>query len=263
MNELIISYRVEFKKIKNSFAIWLVVLGAAFIPFFFLLNIIYQWKDYLPHAGVNPWNEYFRKGFNGVHFFFLPLLIVLLIALLLNIEHKSNTWKHIFVLPISKTKIFFSKYLILISLILMFYTLMLIFFLSGGLLLSLWKSEFNFLIFKPTYFYHSVESGIGSFMVKSFISVLGLMAIHFWLSFRLKNLFLNIGIGLAGAVIAVSMFIGHWESIIYLPYASPLLMCNFIPDAHRYLSDFLINSLICFVIIFILSYIDFTRIFKG
>ncbi len=263
MKELIIAYQVELIKIKNSFALWLVVLGAAFIPFFFILNIIYQWKDYLPKSGENPWNEYFRKGFNGVHFIFLPLLIVLLIALLLNIEHKSNTWKHIFVLPISKTKIFLSKYLVLISLVLIFYFLMLIFFLSGGLLLSLWKSEFNFLIFKPSYYYNSVPSGIASFIVKSFISVLGIIAIHFWLSFRLKNLILNIGIGLAGVVIAVSMYIGHWESIIYLPYASTVLMCNFTPDAHKYLSDFHIVSLICFLVIFVLSYIDFSKRFKG
>lgn len=263
MKELLISYRVELTKIKNSFALWLVVLGAAFIPFFFVLNIIYQWKDYLPKAGENPWHEYFRKGFNGVHFLFLPLLIVLLIALLLNIEHKSNTWKHIFVLPVSKAKLFLAKYLVLITLILIFYFLMLIFFLTGGLLLGFWKSEFNFLLFKPSYFYNSVQSGIASFIIKSFISVLGLIAIHFWLSFRLKNIFLNIGIGLAGVVIAVSMYIGHWESISYLPYASTVLMCNFTPDAHKYLSDFHIVSLICFLVIFVLSYFDFTRIFKG
>ena len=65
--------------------------------------------------------------------------------------------------------------------------------------------------------------------VKSFISTLAIVAIHFWLSFRLKNLFLNIGIGLAGVVVAVSMYIPHWPSIIYLPYAFPVLMCNFIP----------------------------------
>lgn len=263
MKDLIISLKVELTKIKNSFALWLVITGAAFIPFFLLLNIIYQSKDYLPEPGVNPWNEYFRRGFNGVHFFFLPLLIVLLIALLLNIEHKSNTWKHIFVQPISKTKIFLSKYLVLISLILMFYFLMLFFFLSGGVLLSLWKSEFNFLIFRPSYFYNSVQSGIASFIIKSFISVLGLIAIHFWLSFRVKNLFLNIGIGLAGVVIAVSMYIGHWESIKYLPYAYPVLMCNFTPDADSFLSDFHIISLIFFGAIFVLSYFDFTRIFKG
>ena len=263
MKEFIISFRVELIKIKNSFALWLVVLGALFIPVFFVLNNIYQWKDYLPKPGVNPWNDYFRKGFNGVHFIFLPLLIVLLVALLLNIEHKSNTWKHIFVLPISKTKIFLSKYLVFLSLIVMFYCLMILFFLSGGVLLSLWKSEFNFSIFKPSYMFHSVESGIPSYIIRSFISSLGIIAIHFWLSFRLKNLFLNIGIGLAGVVIAVSMFIGNWTSIIYLPYAYPVLMCNFTPDAHHFLSVFHINSLICFFGISLFSYMDFSRKFKG
>jgi hypothetical protein len=100
-------------------------------------------------------------------------------------------------------------------------------------------------------------------MLKSFISVLGLIAIHFWLSFRLKNVFLNIGIGLAGVVIALSMYLGHWGSIIYLPYASTVLMCNFTPDAHKYLSDFHIVSLICFLVIFVLSYLDFSKRFKG
>jgi lantibiotic transport system permease protein len=263
MKDLITSFRVELTKIKSSFALWLVVLGAAFIPVFFILNIFYQWKDYLPKTGENPWNEYFRKGFNGVHFFFLPLLIVLLIALLLNIEHKSNTWKHIFVLPISKTKLFLSKYLVLICLIIVFYCLLLFFFLSGGVILSLWKSDFNFLMFKPFYYYNSVGSGIASYILKSFIAVLGIIAIHFWLSFRIKNIFLIIGIGLAGVVIAVSMYIGHWGSIIYLPYASPVLMCNFIPDAHNFLSAFQINSLIVFFVVSILSYIDFSRVFKG
>ena len=263
MKELLISYRVELIKIKNSFALWLVFLGAAFIPFFFVLNIIYQWKDYMPVVGENPWNEYFRRGFNGVHFLFLPLLIVLLIALLLNIEHKSNTWKHIFVLPISKSLIFLSKYMVLISLITLFYALLIVFFLMGGALLGLWKNEFNFLIFKPSYFYNAVRSGIAAFIAKSFISVLGLIAIHFWLSFRLKNLFMNIGIGLAGMVIAVSMYIGHWESIIYFPYASPVLMCNFTPDPHKFLSGFQIVSLTCFLFFFALSYLDFVKKFKG
>ncbi len=140
---------------------------------------------------------------------------------------------------------------------------MLGFFMAGGVLLSLWNKEFNFLIFKPSYFYHSVQSGIAPYILKSFISILGIIAIHFWLSFRLKNLFLNIGIGLAGVVIAVSMYIGHWESISYMPYAYPVLMCNFTPDAHSFLSDFHINSLICFFVISLLSYIDFSKRFKG
>ena len=263
MKEFIITFRAELIKIKNSFALWLIVLGSAFIPVFFLLHHFYEWERYLPKPGENPWFEYFRKGFNGVHFVLLPLLVVLLVGLVLNIEHKSNTWKHIFVLPVSKTKIYFSKYLLLLSLIILFYGLLLIFFFSCAFILSLWKSEFNFQLFKPFYLYHSVQSEIAGYVVKSFISILGITAIHFWLSFRLKNLFVNIGIGLAGVVLAISMYIGHWQSMIYFPYAFPSLMCNFVPDPHHFLSDFHIHSLICFFAISILSYIDFTKKFNG
>ncbi len=51
--------------------------------------------------------------------------------------------------------------------------------------------------------------------------------------------------------------------IIYLPYAVPVLMCNLIPDMHHFLSNFQVNSLLFFSVIFFLSYFDFTRGFKG
>jgi len=262
MQTFLINYRVELVKLKNSFAIWLVILGAAFIPFFFFLNHIYEWKDYLPKRGENPWNEYFRKAFNGVHFTFLPLLIVLLITLLLNIEHKSNTWKHILTLPVSKATIFFSKYLVLLTLMFLFYVLLITFLLSGGIFLSLWKTEFNFLKYSPSYFHGSIHSDIATFIIRSFISTFAIVSIHFWLSFRLKNLFPNILIGLAGVVVAVSIYIPHWPSIIYWPYAFPVLMCNFIPGTNL-LSNFHLNSLIYFLVLFVLSYHDFTKKFKG
>lgn len=263
MTNYILSFRSELTKIKNSFALWLVILGAAFIPFFLMVNYIYQWKKYLPAAGVNPWHEYLRNGFNSVHFTFLPLLIVLLVTLLFNIEHKSNSWKHLFVQPVSKTRIFFSKYLVLILLVILFYVLTVFFFLSGGALLSLWKSEFNFFRYSPSYYYQSVQSGIASYILRSFISTTGIIAIHFWLSFRIKNLFLNIGIGLAGLIIAVSMVIGNWDSVIYMPYAFPVLMCNYTPAVNAFLSAFQIHGLIFSLVVSVLSYIDFSKLFKG
>lgn len=263
MRDFILIFRSELAKIKNSFALWLVILGAAFIPFFLMVNYFYRWENYLPATGVNPWGEYLRNGFNSVHFTFLPLLIVLLVTLLLNVEHKSNSWKHLFLQPVSKTSIFFSKYLVLLSLVTVFYMLTVVFFLSGGSLLGLWKSEFGFFRYTPSYSYHSIESGISSYIIRSFISTLGIIAIHFWLSFRLKNLFLNIGIGLAGLIIAVTMVISNWGSVIYIPYAYPVLMCNFTPAANAFLSGFHINGLIFFMAISILSYFDFSGVFKG
>jgi len=266
MKELIAVYRAEFIKIKNSFAFWLVILGAVFIPILFVSNILYQWRDYVHYLIVenpNPWNEYSRKLFNGVHFTFLPLLIVLIIALVFNIEHKSNTWKHIFVLPVSKTKIFIGKYLVLLTLVLLFYCLLFIFYLSGGYMLGIWKPEFGFLNYFPSYAHENVQTNILIYISRSFITVLALFAIHFWLSFRLKNLFATIGIGLGGVVLTIGMYISHWHSLIYIPYGSPVLMCNFVPQIGHFLTDFQANSLIYFSIILILSYLDFVRFFRG
>src|SRR5258706_9945724 len=134
MKELLVVYRTELIKTKNSFATRLVILGAVFIPAFFVSNIFYHWRDYVHYLvaeNPNPWNEYSRKLFNGVHFTFLPLLIVLITALVFNIEHKSNTWKHIFVLPVSKAKIFIGKYLVLLTLVLLLYCILFISYLLG------------------------------------------------------------------------------------------------------------------------------------
>ena len=266
MKELFVVYRTELIKIKNSFALWLVILGALFIPAFFVGTIFYHWKDYIHYLTIenpNPWNEYSRKLFNGVHFTFLPLLIVLLISLLFNIEHKSNTWKHVFVLPISKVKIFIAKYLALLTLLVLLYCLLFIFYLAGGYLLGLWKSEFGFLNYSPSYAYENVQTNIIAYISRSFLTVLAVVAIHFWLSYRVKNLFSTIGIGLGGVVLTIGMYISHWDSLIYMPYGLPILMCNFTPQLNHFLTDFQANSLIYFVLVFIASFFDFVKFFKG
>ena len=266
MQELLVVYRTELIKTKKSFASWLVILGAVFIPVFFVSNIFYHWRDYVHYLVVenlNPWNEYSRKLFNGVHFTFLPLLIVLITALVFNIEHKSNTWKHIFVLPVSKTKIFIGKYLVLLTLVLLLYCMLFIFYLLGGYMLGIWKAEFGFLNHSPSYAYEHAQTNIVTYISRSFITVLAILAIHFWLSFRLKNLFSTIGIGLGGVVLTIGMYISHWHSLIYMPYGFPVLMCNYVPQINHFLTDFQANSLIYFITISIASYFDFVKFFRG
>jgi hypothetical protein len=266
MEELLVVYRTELIKTKNSFAFWLVILGALFIPAFFVSNIAYHWDDYVHYLVMdnpNPWNEYSRKLFNGVHFTFLPLLMVLITALVINIEHKSNTWKQVFVLPVSKTKIFISKYLVLLTLMLLLYCLLIIFYLLGGYMLGTWKPEFGFVNQSPSYSYGNIHTNIIAYISKSFIAVLAIVAIHFWLSFRLKNLFSTIGIGLGGVVLTVGMYISHWDSLIYVPYGLPVLMCNYAPQTHHFLTAFQENSLIYFTVIGIASYFDFVKFFRG
>src|SRR4029079_5429500 len=98
-----------------------------------------------------------------------------------------------------------------------------------------------------------------AYFSKSFITVLAILAIHFWLSFRLKNLFSTIGIGLGGVVLTLGMYISHWHSLIYVPYGLPVLMCNYAPETQRFLTAFQENSLIYFVFISVAGYFDFVK----
>ena len=153
--------------------------------------------------------------------------------------------------------------MVLLTLVLLLYCMLFTFYLLGGYVLGIWKAEFGFLNYPPSYWFQNVQTNIVGYISRSFITVLAIMAIHFWLSFRLKNLFSTIGIGLGGVVVTVGMYISHWHSLIYVPYGFPVLMCNYAPRTHHFLTDFQANSLICFVVVSIASYFDFVKFFRG
>jgi hypothetical protein len=59
----------------------------------------------------------------------------------------------------------------------------------------------------------------------AYLSILGIVAIHYWLSIRWKSFILPIGIGLLGFIIAIFIiFFGQrYDLAAFLPYAYPLM----------------------------------------
>ncbi|THU40360.1 hypothetical protein FAM09_10865 [Niastella caeni] len=102
MNQFIQNISTEFIKSKKTFAWWLVICGAAFMPLFISFVFLSKWKWLIPQPSHNPWDDFSEMSWKGTTFMYLPFFVVLLICLSLNIEHKNNTWKHIFTLPIPK-----------------------------------------------------------------------------------------------------------------------------------------------------------------
>lgn len=101
--------------------------------------------------------------------------------------------------------------------------------------------------------------------IQSFISALPILSIHFWLSFRIKNLITNVGIGLIGIITGLVLASpGTWDKVIYYPYAFPALLTYRLNPNYHY-ADYpaSLYGLIYFIIISIVCYFDFTRNFKG
>jgi hypothetical protein len=250
------TFQTELIKAKNTFALWLTIAGAGFIPVLFLIAYIAKWEKFIPKDGQNPWNGLFTNAFIGVSFFFVPMFVILLNCLIFNIEHKSNTWKHLFTQPISKATVFLNKFLIINSLTMLCYGFFLLILFCFGIILGIWKHELGFLSATPDF------SKIVAFALKSYISVLAIIAIHFWLGFRVKNVILPIGIGLAGVVTA-GIIAGRWKYDIYFPYGFPGY-CVYKPALNNeFLANYHVYSLIYFVLIMLMALIDFTRNYKG
>lgn len=248
-------YKAELIKTKNTFALWLTILGAALIPIFLLIAYIAKWKSFIPKGDENAWSNLFSVGYNGVSSLFIPLFIVLLTSLLINIEHKSNTWKHIFVQPVSKGKVYFSKLFVVLQSVILCYVLFVCFLLLAGFIAGSLKQELGFFSVHPPWM------KILEVTFKSFLSTLALIGIHFWLSFRVKNIILPIGLGLAGVVISL-ILLGRWEHVIYIPYAYTALSIH-MADPNSFLSDFHIISIIYFFVFTMLGYIDFKKYYRG
>lgn len=250
----------ELIKVKNSAALWLIVIAAVFLPVMQLLSYLHTGgSDIRLDAGENPWNSFSGNSFAMCSVFIIPMFVVLLVCLLLNIEHKSNTWKHLFVLPVLKKRIFISKYFLVISMLLLFYILFIMFILFDGWLLTSWIKQAN-----PNHL--SIDwPFIGELAIQSFFSALPILAIHFWLSFRIKNLIINVGIGLIGIITGLVLASpGTWNEVIYYPYAFPALLAYKLNPNYHYM-DYPANlyAFIYFFVISVLCYSDFYKNFRG
>jgi hypothetical protein len=252
------SYSTEVIKVKNSFAFWLTILCAVIIPTGLLLAFSYEWKLLIPHPGENPWDDYLTRAFNGCAFT-APLFVLLLTGLILNIEHTSQGWKHIFTLPVSRGRIFLNKLILLLTIIAGFYIIYFFLIIMVGYFLGSYRNQLKFLDYSPDWKY------LFAFMIRSFVSILGMTAIQFWLSFRKKNLIVSFGIGLLCFMTAISLTMPRivWDNVIYYPYAASLLMINHYEKHSQYFFEtYHLASIAWFIFFSLFAYWDFTTKFE-
>jgi lantibiotic transport system permease protein len=212
---LIISIRSEAIKAKRSSAFWLSVLGAAFLPFTFLLMYYFKPSHFISALKLNPWTLHFIQGWQALSAFLLPMFIILTCSLITQIEYKNNSWKQVFASPQTIGEIFFSKFLTIHFMILFCFLLFNLFMILSAIIANTLNKGYSF-------FSHSIDwIALAKMNFKTYISILAISAIQYWLSLRFKNFIAPIGIGLA--ILITALVILNWEHIYKVPYAYPLL----------------------------------------
>lgn len=247
-------FYTEFIKLKNTFALWLTVLGALFMPLLLLSAYLLSVKDFIPAAGINPWNEYLLRTYNG-NCLFSTGFILLITGLILNVEHKAHSWKHLFTLPVTRSKIYSVKITFIFAIIITFIVLYFIFAVSIGKLLGIGKSELKFFEFDIPKAY------ILKFLLDFFISIIPMVIIQYWISLRMENLVTSLGLGLLGLL--VGLLFKNSPYIIYFPYAMPFQMWNYQIAHELIIQKFFWIDAAYTLLFLLLSYYDFTKRFRG
>lgn len=249
----IVATQSELLKTKRSSAFWLSVISASLIPFVFFL--VYYFK--VPNLGNDPWQAHFTTSWQILNAFLFPMYIVLICTLIPQIEYKNNTWKQVFSAPQSFGTIYFSKFLTIHLMVFFLYLLFNVLMIFVALLVNALNAKF-------TFFHHSIDwPALLKLNFKTYVSILGISAIQYWLSLRFKNFIAPMGIGLALVIAALVANGFRWEHIDKIPYAYPVrtLQHLFLPRGANipkrpFLENHEWNSIGYFVVFTVLAFLD-------
>ncbi|WP_223558563.1 ABC transporter permease [Chryseobacterium lathyri] len=170
------------------------IFGVFLIPAFVILAITFYIAYDVISSGVaesnaNPWK--YALGRYVFMFFYLlyPVLVCLFVHACCDVEYRNNNYKILFTIPVSKSKIFFSKALFILVTVLLSILLSYIVFLGSGYLLSAIFPDLGY----QNYDYREV---IFYVFLKFYITLSAIAMVQLALSLVFRNFIYPIGFGM-------------------------------------------------------------------
>lgn len=184
----------------------------------------YNKSDKLEHMpGMMLWIQFSGAILGVMGSLLLPMLIVFIAYSVNSIEHKADTWKTLFSLPISKLSVYAAKYFYAFFLVFLCLALFVVFTLGFGNLLGVLKPGLKFSE------YH-MEGLLSKLYFKLFLSSLGILSIQFLLSLLFRDFLKPMGIGFVATITGVILAVNHWENAYLFPYSHPMLALSVLPQ---------------------------------
>src|ERR1700748_381994 len=109
MKGFILSFRSEFYKTRKTMAFWSAVLLPLVICTLLFTGFFSHSEKLNSMPGVMLWLQFAGAILAVMGSLLLPMLIVFIAYSVNSIEHKADTWKSLFSLPIQKWSIYSAK----------------------------------------------------------------------------------------------------------------------------------------------------------
>jgi lantibiotic transport system permease protein len=208
--------RSELIKIKRTSSIYLIIITALIFPFFVLVDLNDE-VEKLKFNG-NIWNTVFlEEGFRPLNFIGLPIFVIFICTLIPQLEYRNHTWKQVFASPVPPFNTLVAKFLLVQLLIIIFLVVYNIIMATVPLWLQFLNPSFNAFTTSIKW-----EAWLKA-NAMTYINILGLSAVQFWLGIRFKNFLVPVGIGIFLLLLAPMLMFAFKIEFAYLhPHSLPI-----------------------------------------
>src|SRR5215469_3657317 len=220
MNELFRAMQVEVFKLRRTLALWSSLLvPAVVIAMTMAVNLSRSQGTEFVLDHPNGWDTLMLdQTLVFWCFVLLPLFVALEASLLAGLEHRENTWKYLFALPVRRWTVYIGKLVVGMALVCLSSLV-----LAAGTALQGWL----LVIFRPdlgvTY---PIPWNLIIFRNFGFVPVVFLLlAIELWVATRWRSFTVPMSLGIAGTLIGVTL-LRTLKNSISTP-AGPLLASVF------------------------------------
>ncbi|MGY4536118.1 hypothetical protein ACVW0P_000512 [Mucilaginibacter sp. UYNi724] len=216
MQGFLLSFQSEFYKSRKTLGFWSAVLLPLLISLL-AFTIFYTKSDkFLTTPPMMLWVQFTMVGLGVMGTLLLPMYTIFIAYSVSNVEHRSDTWKTLFSLPISRWSVYGAKFFYAVFLIFLCLGLFVLFTIGFGNLLSALKPELKFSA------YH-MELQLMQVYFKLFLSSLGILAIQFLLSLLWADFLKPMGLGFVATIVGVTAASKNWEYSYLFPYSHPMV----------------------------------------
>ncbi|WP_129714257.1 ABC transporter permease [Pedobacter sp. SYP-B3415] len=218
MRSLYISLTSEFYKSRKSLAFWaaivlpLLICGLIAFGYFNASERILKAK--LPPMAL--WGQYSSQALAVMGMLILPFYVIFMAFSVNNIEHKNDTWKTLFSLPLHKLSVYSAKLVYAMLLVFICLGLFLILTFAFGHLLHLLIPAYRFDLYDPLML-------LSQYYLKLFLASMGILSFQFVLSLIWGDFLKPMGIGFVGTIAGIICANVHWKYAYLIPFSHPTL----------------------------------------
>lgn len=172
----------QYKLSKNKEIFGILLLPAVIILAFDVYYIYGLLTEGIPEEGTsNPWKLVLGKIVSQFFYMLYPILVSLFVHACCDVEYRNNNYKILFTIPVSKSKIFFSKVLFILITVWFSMILTYIIFLLSGYFFSIVFPELGFqnYDFREVIFYSFLKFSIALSAIAMIQLVLSLVFKNF------------------------------------------------------------------------------------